>query len=126
MKVKDIMTKYVVMIRPDKTVDDAMRLMDEEGVTCLLVVRPRPYKIFGLVTRFDIIGRVAGRGLDPRKVEVFEIVRRDMETVNPEDDVVEVASKMFEKRFWRMPVEENGRIAGIISGTDIWNKFILK
>jgi CBS domain-containing protein len=126
MKVRDIMTKYVVMIRPDQTVDDAARLMNGEGVTCLLVVRPDPYKIFGLVTRFDIIGKVVGRGLDPRKVEVFEIVRRDMETVAPDDEVVEVASKMFEKRYWRMPVEEDGRIIGIVSGTDIWNKCLKK
>lgn len=124
MKVKDIMTKYVVMIKPDKSVDDAVKLMDDEGVTCLLVVRAHPYKIFGLVTRFDIIGKVAGKNLDPRKVEVFEIVRKDMETVSPGDDVTDVASKMFEKRYWRMPVEEDSRIVGIISGTDIWNKFL--
>ncbi len=123
MKVRDIMTKYVVMIRPDQTVDEAVMLMKGEGVTCLLVVRPEPYKIFGLVTRFDIIGKVVGRGLDPSKVEVFEILRRGMETVGPEDDIGEVASKMFEKRFWRMPVEEEGRIIGIVSGTDIWNKY---
>jgi CBS domain-containing protein len=120
MKVKDLMTRFVVMVKPETTVLEAMGIMMEEGISCILVVTEDPYRELGIVTRFDVLGKVVARGKDPKEMKVTEIMETEIATTDPDRDIREVCEEMFRRRYWRMPVVKEGRIVGILSGTDIF------
>jgi CBS domain-containing protein len=50
---------------------------------------------------------------------VADYMTSPVETVGPEESIVEVAKRFFEKRFHRYPVVENGRLVGLISRRDL-------
>jgi CBS domain-containing protein len=52
-KVKDVMTKNVITISPDKTINDAAKLMIENNIKRLPVVENG--KLIGIITRGDLI-----------------------------------------------------------------------
>ena len=43
----------------------------------------------------------------------------DVQTVNPDTDILQVAKIFLESKFRRLPVVENGRLVGQISRRDV-------
>ncbi|HDL16048.1 MAG TPA: CBS domain-containing protein, partial [Euryarchaeota archaeon] len=73
-KVSELMTGYVLMIEPELTVLETIEKMTERNFRCIIVARMTPYKELGLVTRFDIMEKVIGRGKNPFRVRIIEIM----------------------------------------------------
>jgi IMP dehydrogenase len=114
-KVKDadrLVTREVVTVSPDETVDDAVALMEREGVSGLPVVEENE-------GAGELVGIVSNRDLRPMmhkgEKSVREIMTRDVVTVSEGFDAEEALELMHENRVERLPVVENGEVRGIVT-----------
>ncbi len=122
-KVKELMTKYVLMVEPELRVIDAMNKMMEHNFRCIIIAQMHPYKELGLVTRFDIMEKVIGKGLNPVKVRVADIIGKPIIYIESEETVKKAARLMGENGICNLPVKEEGRVVGIISSSDIFREY---
>ncbi len=124
-KIRDILrTKgsAVYTIDPQKTVFDALQMMDNHGIGAVLVLEgDRPA---GILSERDYARKVALKGKSSRNMTVQEIMSTTITTVTPENSVVEAMSIMTDKRIRHLPVIEGGRIVGMISIGDLVRRVI--
>jgi signal-transduction protein with cAMP-binding, CBS, and nucleotidyltransferase domain len=115
IKVKDIMTKSVISVDENSTVQQAAKKMKKIG--SVLVRRGR--KIYGIVTDSDIIKKVVAKGLNPKKVKIKEIASYPLIVINADESVQHASYLMRKHNIKRLPVVEGNKIVGIVSSTDI-------
>ncbi|HIK53803.1 MAG TPA: CBS domain-containing protein [Synechococcales cyanobacterium M55_K2018_004] len=121
VKVKDIMTEDVTVVKGSATVAEAVRLMQLKGLHSLIVDRRSDDDAYGIVTDTDVAAKVVAYGKDPKQVKVFEIMTKPCIVVNP-DLAVEYAARLFaQAKIDRAPVIQ-GELLGIVSFTDILQK----
>src|SRR5213596_3190292 len=77
--VRDVMTRDVIVIDPDRTIADAAKRMAAKKIGGLVVVEHgRP---IGLLTDRDILWNVTAKGKNPSRVLVREIMTSPVATV---------------------------------------------
>jgi len=139
MNASDVMTRGVVSVGPDATVEDTARLMLERGISGLFVVDDKG-DLAGIVTEGDLLRRdeIGTQRHRPWWLRVFvspgrqaaDFTRshgrrvRDVMTTEviavPSDAPLEtVVEVMEEHRIKRVAVTEAGRVAGVISRADL-------
>ena len=118
MKVKHLMRKTLVTVPFSATIRDAALKMDEHKVGAVLVM-DKGTKMEGIVTDRDIALAVAVRGKDPVKACVYDIMTTDVVSVKEDDDIASALRVMSTANIRRLPVCRNGKVAGIISSSDI-------
>jgi CBS domain-containing protein len=117
LPVKNIMKTRVITAGPEVNVSDAAKIMTNNRVGCLVVMKNR--RPVGIVTDDDIVGVVA-RGKNPRHVRIRDLpLRKKFVTASPEEGVTEVTKKMIKNGIKRIPVVGNGKLMGIISDKEI-------
>jgi len=120
MKVKDFMSKDLIVIDANDSVRNALRLMKKHKVHRLLVKRKG--KIVGIVTERDILrrlGKEKERKLSDAHIHVSSCYSKNLITINSNEDIKKAAKLMLEKGISSLAVEENGEIVGIITKTDL-------
>ncbi|NPA05391.1 MAG: CBS domain-containing protein [Crenarchaeota archaeon] len=127
MRVEEYMTSPVVVVRPGDTLAHARRLMLRYEVGRLPVI-DEAGRVVGIITLYDVARamRSAGdRSLD--SIRVLEYMTRDPVTVKPSDSLKTAARLMVEKGVGGLPVvDEDGKLIGIISKTDLVHAFMEK
>ena len=113
--VKDIMTRRVKTIGPEKTFREAARAMSKSKIGSIVVVEGKPV---GIVTEGDVL-RAVGRGLDPGKTKVGALMSRKLITITPDEKLENAAKLMAEAHVKKLPVMEGGKLIGIVTQTDI-------
>ena len=58
------------------------------------------------------------------RVEVGDVMTRNVVSVGPDTDLNEVARTMLERKIGGLPVVEDGRLVGIITESDIFKRFV--
>ncbi len=125
-KVSELMTGYVLMIEPELTVLETIEKMTERNFRCIIVARMAPYKELGLVTRFDIMEKVIGRGKNPFRVKIIEIMDKPVYYIAHDATIREAATIMGENQVCNLPVKKDGDVIGVISSSDIFNEYLSK
>lgn len=141
MRAEHIMTREVVAIKADTTVDEIARLLSEHRIGGLPVVDDEN-RVIGIVSESDLFLKEKGmpfsavkvptlfkRWVDPdRLTEIYEDARHhtaaDVMTskvicVDVDDSVGHAAWLMAQRNIKRVPVLQNGVLAGIITRADI-------
>ncbi len=139
MKVKDLMTSDVITIGPDATLKEAARRMIEAGISGLPVTDEEG-SLIGVVTEADFVAGEAGRrnqrrpgllhfvfreeSLPDRELHVGDVMTAQVISIGPEADHAEAARLMHDRGIKRIPVvDDGGRLAGLISRSDIMRAF---
>lgn len=117
MKVKDIMTKNVASIKPDSTVSDAAKLMQQHNVGSVPVCDQTG--VVGMVTDRDIVVRSVVMGTDPQSTPVSNIMTTDVATVTSNTDASLLGDIMSKNQIRRIPVVDNNTLVGIVSLGDL-------
>jgi len=117
MTVADLMRKEVVTTSPETPVNEVATAMRDENVGSAVVVEDNIPA--GLVTDRDIAVRVAADQLDPAAMPAENIMTEDPVTVDVDTGVFELCSRMCEEGVRRMPVVDDGELAGIITLDDL-------
>lgn len=114
IKVKDIMSRIVVSVKPHTKISEVIELFKKTGHSGFPVVEKG--KLVGMVTRHEA-DKAVMHELSHAPVKGFMI--RDVYTVHPETGLHEAVRLMMEKGIGRLPVLDSGKIVGIVTRTDI-------
>lgn len=111
------MTKKLIGVKPDDTVKRAGEVMVEFDIGSLVVVDEEG-NVVGFLTKGDIIRRMVIPGL-PNTTPVKEIMTKDLVTVPSTAPLGEVLDLLSKKGIKHILVEEEGKIVGIFSISDL-------
>ena len=127
-KIEDIMTHAVVTITPENTLYDAARIMGEQHIGSLIVVKYDT--AVGIITERDLLREVVEKdialekdwlvgGVSIKEEKVEEIMSYPLITMSPKSSIKQAAQTMLEKRIRRLAVSESGKVVGIITAADL-------
>lgn len=152
MKVRDVMAKDPITLKPDATLREAAITLADESVGGCPVVDPAG-KIVGMLSEVDILETLKTqhkelRMLMPPEItfgisfveiikereaiaafkdvetrQVQDIMTKDVHAVSPEDDVEKAIRLMVEHKIHRIPVTEGNRLVGIVTRGDVLRGF---
>ncbi len=119
MLVREIMHRDPVTITADASLQEAYSLMQERGIRHLPVLEEGT--LAGIVTDRDL--RLATSALSPHpfppEARIGRIMRRPVHTADPLDPVEVAARTMRELKIGCLPVLEETRLVGIVTGIDL-------
>ena len=124
MRVVELMQTDVKAIAPDASIAELVRSLAEARVSGLPVVDAEGH-VIGVVSAGDVLRAAAEQDDGQARAALFQRVRvRDIMTPNPhviepDADSREAAKHMLYADVRRLFVEEQGRLVGVISQTDI-------
>ena len=121
MLVRNRMSRPAVTVRQDADFQKALALMQEKKLRRLPVVDDDG-QLVGIVVERDLL--VAAMRYLQSRVEVGDVMSRNVVTVGPDADLNEVARTMLERKIGGLPVVEHGRLVGIITESDIFKRFV--
>lgn len=131
MFVRNRMTPNPVTTTPNTTIYDALELMRKNNVRRLPVVEKG--QLIGIVTESELL-RVSPSPATSlsvfelnyilSKMQVKDVMTRDVVTVTPDTTIEEAAVLMRDNVVSGLPVLEDGKLVGIITETNIFDAFV--
>jgi len=114
--VKDVMRKNVVSIDSSMTVKDAAIMMADTNVGCVVITRGNAP--IGILTERDFVKRIVSEDRD-FSTPLADVMSFPLIAVDSGDTVWEAAEIMKRNKIHKAPVEDQGKLVGIITATDI-------
>ncbi|WP_320175545.1 CBS domain-containing protein [Maridesulfovibrio sp.] len=142
LKAKDIMTSGALTLEPDTDVATAAKLMLEKHLNGLPVV-DRSGKLIGVLCQSDLVaqqktismpslftildGFISFSSNEDLEREVNKIAATKVEhamtpnpiTIEPDTSIEKIADLMVERKFYTLPVVENGKLVGVVGKEDV-------
>jgi len=139
MKVKEIMTKEIVSVKPEDNAKEALDLLFKMEISGLPVINAQG-KLVGMFTEKDVlshtlpsyiekVGRfvyeenpksIKNKFQDLSNLSVSQLMRREVITIDEETSLCEVARIMLTQKIRRIPVlDKEKRVVGIVAREDI-------
>jgi predicted transcriptional regulator len=112
---KDIMIKELVFIEGLDTIKEAIAKMKAEQIDILFIKKRNLQDAFGVITAKDIVKKVYTLDLDPVEVNVYEIMSKPVISVPSDMNIRYIPRLMLKAKIETAPVEENGKLIGMIS-----------
>ncbi len=131
MYVRQFMTTQVFTVTPEESIADTMALMREKKISRMPVVEKG--KLVGFVTDGDL------REVSPSpattlsifelnyliaKTPIREVGFKKVVTCHPDTKIEDAALLMKDHKIGGLPVVDNGKLVGIITGSDILDAFL--
>lgn len=113
--VREIMQENVVSIRDNAGIDDAIRAMIDNNTSGLPIVDSEG-RVEAICTEKDLI-RFAASIASSKPVSQY--MTRKVRTTAPDTTIGEAARMMIDNGFRRIPIVNNGNVAGIVTASDI-------
>ncbi|HEY4612710.1 MAG TPA: CBS domain-containing protein [Bacteroidota bacterium] len=115
--IKNLQVHTPVEVRPTHSVADAVALMNQKKVGCVLVTEGG--KMVGIFTERDILTRVFGKK-DTEKLPVRDVMTAKPEAFQQEDSIAYVLNAMTVGGYRHVPVvDEKGKPVAVLSVKDI-------
>jgi acetoin utilization protein AcuB len=128
MLVRDVMSRRVVFIDLDDTVEAIARVFRERGIHHAIVVDAE-MRVAGVVSDRDVlkatspfVTKLAERPMDLQTLRrpAHQLMSRQPVTIEPEASIGEAAQRMVDKRCSCLPVvDSHGRAVGIVTSRDV-------
>ena len=115
-KVRDVMTPGPIGVDYYQSIGTAAQTMRDWGIGAVLVVHDQA--LYGLVTDRDLVVRAVAESKGPDE-PVGPLSSRDLIGVKADDDAAVAARLMREHAVHRLPVIEDGQVAGLVSLGDL-------
>jgi CBS domain-containing protein len=118
MKIREVMTRDPEVVRPEATIQDAARKMDDLNVGALPVCDGE--RLLGMITDRDITVRATSAGKAPAECRVKEVMTAEVDWCFEDDSVADAAEKMQKRQIRRLPiVDRDKRLVGIVALGDL-------
>jgi len=139
MKAADVMTRNVISVKPDDSVQSAAQLMLQHKISGLPVVDGQRH-VVGIVTEGDFLrrrelgtqrrrprwleflvgpGRLANEYVHACGRKVGEVMTPNPHTITLDTDLDEAVRLMERHRIKRLPVVDEGKLVGIVSRANL-------
>jgi acetoin utilization protein AcuB len=127
--VEEIMIRNVAALSPEDTVQTALALMKEKTIRHIPLINDQD-ELVGLVTERDIKA-ASSKGLmesntesTPLHLPLNQLMKTNILTGHPLDFVEEVAVLFYENKIGCLPIMENHKLVGIVTGTDLLHTMV--
>lgn len=109
-------------VRPDQMVIEALELMAEHKIGAVLVMHGDA--LLGIFSERDYARKGILEGRKAKSTPVTEVMTSEVYFVNPEMPIDDCMALFSEKHTRYLPVSECGRVAGLVSMTDVLNTLL--
>ena len=125
--VKDSMAHDLATLSPDETAATALAVCRERRIRHLPVLREG--RLVGIVSDRDLRSSTPALGdLDRaaalQKLQVEDVMARDVVTADPEDPIEQAANTMRERKIGCLPVLEGEELVGILTASDVMEALV--
>ncbi len=119
MKISRVMTKDVITVSIDSTVEEVVEKMVDFDVECVPVVDAEGV-LLGLVTFRDIVMKVVYPSARIRESKVEKIMSKSLVTCSLNSTVLDVVKIMKNKHLRRIPiVDKKNKLVGLVTDFDL-------
>ena len=119
--VADLMTRSLITVSDDETVEQAMHLMTDNNISSVVVEADKD-GVWGIITRRDIVAKIVrGAGRNPATTKVRDVASRPIVSVPAETSIRDAAAKISDSNISRFTVVQGKEVIGIVTETDIFN-----
>ena len=119
LRVRDYMTQDLITISADTEIAQAVHLMIEHDISGLLVSDDSG-GVAGVFTERDCIAVASEAGYyEQWGGPVKNYMSSSVETVDADDNLIDVAARMAASPHRRFPVVDGGRLVGLLSRRDV-------
>ncbi len=119
--VKEIMNPNVVSLPPDATLKDASELMASRKIGSIVVVDKN--EPVGIITERDFATKIMLKSYSP-DTKVSEVMSSPLTHISSNQSVADVIDIMANKDIRKIPVIDEGRVIGIVTGTEFLRLFV--
>ncbi|MFJ2031722.1 cyclic nucleotide-binding/CBS domain-containing protein [Streptosporangium sp. NPDC087985] len=116
MRVSNVYRPMIFGCQADERLPGVARQMVERNIGALAVLEGE--RITGVITERDLVMALAGSD-DPATVSAGACASTELKTAGLEEDTREVARRMLDAGIRHMPVDEDGRMVGMVSMRDL-------
>lgn len=117
--VKDIMTKSVISVDAEITVNEAAKMMEDAKVGAVIVMENNTP--VGIVTDRDFAVKIVAHAYQIT-TPVKQIMSSPLIATSPDETVLMAADLMYSRDIRKLPVIDNDSVVGIITATDLVNQ----
>jgi len=117
MNLKRFRRNKLIVLSRQSMAYQAARAMEDNHIGAVLVSGPQG--LAGVVTDRDLALAVLGGDLDPDNTTLSEIMSEEVVTCDVSATLDDVARLMWEHRVRRIPITDDGRLAGLITFDDL-------
>ncbi|ABC90985.1 putative inosine-5`-monophosphate dehydrogenase protein [Rhizobium etli CFN 42] len=114
----DLKGRDVITAGPNTTVAEAAAILSKKKIGAIVVVGMEN-RISGMFTERDLVHAIAKRGKESLDQPLSQVMTSKVYRCHEETTVNELMELMTSRRFRHVPVESNGKLAGIISIGDV-------
>jgi acetoin utilization protein AcuB len=131
MLVKERMSRPVIALPPDMPVYDARNLFRQEQIRRAPVIKKG--KLIGIVSRQDLVDASPTKATSLSrweinyllsKLTVSEIMTKTVTTIDEDTPIEQAARIMADEKIGGLPVMRDGKVAGMITETDLFKVFL--
>lgn len=126
-KASDLMTKTVISVTANNSINECVKILSEKKITSLPIVNNRD-EILSMISESQLFVFSCVGMMDSKILSLFSKlpVQKDLVLVNPETSIKECIKLMFTKKVKSVAVVERGgyKLVGILSRVDILKKFV--
>ncbi len=120
MKVKDVMTKYIIFVDKDINLRHVLKLMKKHNITKIPVVEDK--KLVGVITDNTIavkLGSIRKKGIPASRLHASSVTDKEFEIVTPDTDVETILKKVGEPGPTMLNVVQNEKLVGVVTKADL-------
>jgi CBS domain-containing protein len=110
--------REVVTVSPDRSLLEVAQILNDHKIGAVIVIGMED-RIAGIFTERDLVRAVASEGAGVLTQHVKTAMTTAVQRCREEQTVDELMGMMSAGRFRHVPVEKDGRLAGIISIGDV-------
>lgn len=114
--IQDIMSKNVICVSSNQTVQEAAQLMSQHNIGSIPVVENGQLK--GVLTDRDITLRTTAQGMDGN-TPVSQVMTTNIVSGNPNMSLQEASQLMAQNQIRRLPVVDNNQLVGYVALGDL-------
>lgn len=119
LRVRDYMVTNLITMTPDTEIMRVIGALIEHDVSGVLIVDTAG-TLVGILTERDCIEIASQSGyFDEHGGPASEYMSTEVETVGPDDSLMDIAVRMAGSRYRRFPVLEDGKLIGLIGRRDV-------
>jgi len=139
MKAADVMVKDVITVKPDSSVDEAIKLLIEHDFSALPVVDDTGH-VVGVISESDLMRRpeigtekhrqwwmeaitpaatLAHEFAKAHGQRVHEVMSKHVVSASEDTPLGEIATLLERKRIKRIPILRDGKLAGMVSRSNL-------
>ena len=118
---KELMNPNVVSVGPDATLKEVSELMDIQKIGSVVVMEDD--KAVGIVTERDFATKIMIKSCLP-DTKVSTVMSSPVIHVLPNQSVADIIEIMANNEIRKIPVIDNGKVVGIVSGTEFLRLFV--